>query len=102
MAIIKERIIKRLNKGFDLNIPLDAKWIHHDGRAFRSSGALSWYLSDARTQHCNYGASVAATECIKWKRWVIVPNLGEIFEYHKNFQNNYESRGYLIEKVSND
>jgi hypothetical protein len=41
---VKDKIIERLNKGFDFSIPIDAKWTTHQ-RAFRSDGAQSWYFT---------------------------------------------------------
>lgn len=51
----KEKIIRRLNKGFGFDIPIDANWKTHE-RAFRNCGGLSWYISDIRCLHGNYGA----------------------------------------------
>ena len=95
---VKERVIKRLNKGFCLNIPLDVKWKHHES-AFRSSGGLSWYLSDIRCMHTDYGAAVSATEALTWKRWVIDTELKEIFEYHESERKYYEANDCLIENI---
>lgn len=93
---IKEKIIKRLNRGFGFDIPLDANWHTHE-RAFRSSGNLSWYISDIRCLHRDYGAAVSATEALKWKRWVINLELKEIFEYFEDQRKYYENNDCLIE-----
>lgn len=47
---VKEKIIKRLNKGFGFDIPLDAKWKTHEAKGYfiRSQGAFSWYFADER------------------------------------------------------
>ena len=94
---VKERVIKRLNKGFGFNIPQDANWHTHEC-AFRDCGGLSWYFSDSRLSHLqNCGAATAATECLKWKIWVINVEDAEIFEFFENQRKYYENNGYLIE-----
>ena len=93
----KEKIIKRLNKGFDFIIPLDANWHTHE-RAGKSCGCLSWYFSDIRCMYDNYGAAVSATEALKWKRWVIDKDTHEIFEYVESERKHYELTDCLIEK----
>ena len=79
----KEKIIKRLNKGFGFDIPIDASWKTHDARGYyRSAGAQSWYFTDHRVPlHELVGSAASATECLKWKRWIIVKSEREIFEY---------------------
>ena len=80
---VKEKIINRLNKGFGFNIPLDATWKTHDARGYyRSAGAQSWYFTDSRIPLQNLvGSADSATECLKWKRWIIDKSEREIFEY---------------------
>lgn len=97
MATVKERIIKRLNKGFGFDIPLDAHWHTHE-RAFRDCGGMSWYFSDLRLGHLeNCGAADTASECLKWKKWCIDTEEAEIFEFFEHLRERCMSEGYLIE-----
>ena len=58
----KERVIKRLNKGFGFNITFDAHWRTHE-RSFRDCGGMSWYFSDLRLGHLqNCGQAEPASE----------------------------------------
>ena len=48
----------------------------------RSQGAFSWYFSDLRLQpHELVGSQYPASECLKWKRWIIDKREREIFQY---------------------
>lgn len=96
MATTKERVIKRLNKGFGFDIPLDAKWHTHE-RAFRDCGGMSWYFTDIRLSHIeNCGSADSATECLRWKKWYITDD-AEIFEFFEHLRKRCEANGYLIE-----
>lgn len=97
----KEKIIRRLNKGFGFNIPIDANWKTHE-RAFRNIGGLSWYISDIRCMYSNYGAAVSATETLKWKRWVIDREDHEICEYFEHQRKFYEAYDFLIETTDDN
>lgn len=97
MATVKERVIKRLNKGFGFNIPQDARWHTHE-RGFRANGGLSWYFTDIRLGHLqNCGSMSPATECLKWEKWCINPDDAEIFEFFECNRELCEARDYLIE-----
>lgn len=97
MATTKERVIKRLNKGFGFDIPLDAHWHTHE-RAFRDCGGMSWYFSDLRLGHLqNCGCAEPASECLKWKKWCIDVENAEIYEFFENMREYSESKGCLIE-----
>ena len=97
MATIKERIIKRLNRGFGFDIPLDARWHTHE-RAFRDCGGMSWYFSDTRLGHLqNCGSSDTASECLKWKKWYIDTEEAEIYEFFEHLRERCKSCGFLIE-----
>ena len=97
MATTKERVIKRLNKGFCFNIPFDAHWRTHE-RAFRDCGGMSWYFSDTRIGHLqNCGCAEPASECLKWKKWCIDIDNSEIFEFFEHMRKYCESNDCLIE-----
>ena len=97
---VKEKIIKRLNKGFGLDIPLDAQWKTHDARGYyRSAGAHSWYFVDTRLPlHHQFGSAYSATECLKWKRWLIDMSELEIFEYVEGVTT-YDKERDLLEEI---
>ena len=103
----KEKIIKRLNEGFDYDIPLNAEILTHQsngGNKKMNGESFSWFLND--TKHCFgllLGSYSPMTECLKWKRWVINPdpNVEEIFEYfeeHDEFYRQPRQYNFLIEK----
>lgn len=93
---LKEKLIKRLNKGFGFNIPNDAAWHTHE-RGFRDCGGRSWYFSDSRLSHLqNCGSAVSVTETLKWKKWFIGID-AEIFEFSEYLRKRCEYEGYLIE-----
>lgn len=93
---IKERIIDRLRGGFGINIPYDADWITHESRSSLNPNSFSWYF----VEHGNIGSSVSATECLKWKRWVILD--GEICEYDEKVLERYKSWSYIIEDIDEE
>ena len=97
---VREKIIKRLNKGFGFEIPIDAKWKTHDARCYyRSAGAQSWYFADSRVALQELvGSSYPATECLKWKRWIIDRSEREIFEYVPGVTT-YDKDYDLLEKL---
>ena len=98
---VKERIIKRLNKGFGFDIPQDANWNTHE-RAFRDCGGMSWYFSDTRIGYLqNCGCAEPASECLKWKKWCIDTENSEIFEFFEHMRRYCESNEYLIEGEDN-
>ena len=83
---IKQKIIKRLNEGFGgiYNIPDDANWKTNQAHGMwqRSQGAFSWYFSDFKLQlHELVGSQYTASECLKWKRWIINKHEREILPY---------------------
>lgn len=90
---IKQRIIDRLRRGFGIYIPYDADWVTHESRSSFNPNSFSWYF----VEHCNIGSSVSATECLKWKRWVILDN--EICEYNENMLDQYKSWSFIIEDI---
>lgn len=88
----KEKIIARLNKGFGLNLPSDTNWVCRQ-RKYKDIGGFSWCLNCVD----NIGSAEPATEVLKWKRWVIEPNTGEIFEYFDSNKERYNLDKCLIE-----
>ena len=93
---IKERIVKRLNKGFGFSIPSDANWHTHE-KTFRNCGGMSWYFCDLRiAPQENVGCAVPATEALKWDRWLISKEDREIFEYQPNSW--YDNDYHLLEE----
>lgn len=68
----KERIIKRLNKGFGLTIPMDAPCNHHLGALAEWSWSISNGVHDI-------GCINSMTDVLKWKRWMIDTSLRELF-----------------------
>ena len=98
---VKEKIINRLNKGFGFDIPLDAEWKTHEAKGYfaRSQGAFSWYFTDMRISLDKLvGSCSSATECLKWKRWIIVKSEREIFEYVPGVTS-YDKDYDLLEKL---
>lgn len=98
---VKEKIIKRLNKGFGFEIPLDTKWKTHEANSgwAQANGAHSWYFIDERiplNQHV--GSQNPATECLKWKRWLIDKSEREIFQYIEGVTG-YDKDYDLLEKI---
>lgn len=97
----KERIIKRLNKGFGFNIPLDAKWCTHE-RAFRDCGGFSWYFSDLRLSHLqNCGSSEPVSEVLKWEKLYIDVEEAEIYQFFESIRGYCEANGCIIEGENN-
>lgn len=94
---LRDKIIKRLNKGFGYNFPPDVKIKHHKGRMNRNFEGFSWYVFDIRTPF-EVGSCCAMTECLKWEKWVIETHDQEIFEYNEKAL--YEDSDY-IEGVDN-
>lgn len=102
---VKEKIINRLNKGFNgrYNIPYDARWKTNQARGMwvRSQGAQSWYFSDLKLHpHELVGSQYPATECLKWRRWLIDLSEREIFEYIEGVTT-FNSEQYLLETILN-
>ena len=83
---LKERVIKRLNKGFGLSLTMETTWLTRlrNGCAHGCSWKIGKFCCDE-----------PASEAIKWDRWVIAD--GEIIEYFPNMHDTYISREYLIE-----
>lgn len=75
---IKERIVKRLNKAFDLGITDKDPIIC---RMNSRHGGFSWVIALGAY---DIGSTASMTECLSWKRWVLSVELGEIFEYCEN------------------
>ena len=106
----KEKIIRRLNKGFGFNIPLDAEIKTHQANSqwSKANGAQAWFISDMRVPfELNLGCCDTMTECLKWKRWIINmdPCEREIFEYFEENSDyfkqphyHFSEYKYLIEK----
>ena len=82
---LKEKIIKRLNKGFGYNIPNDTPYCHHQA-TFCGDGRFSWSI--ACGVH-DIGSTSSMKECLSWKRWVLNTELHEIFEYYDNMKLTY-------------
>lgn len=102
---VKERVIDRLNKGFGLNIPYDAKWYTHQATGYwaRSKGAFSWYFSDIELPPVvnGIGSCDSATKVLSWKRWFIGEDK-EIFPYFENdedLKKFVSANGYAVEKI---
>ena len=97
---VKEKIINRLNEGFGFDIPTDATWKTHEARGYqRSCGAHSWYLTDSRISLDKHvGSSSPATECLKWRRWIIDREEREIFEYIEGITT-YDKERYSLESI---
>ena len=100
---VKEKIINRLNKGFNghYNIPHDAQWKTNQARGMwsRSHGAHSWYFSDLKLfPHELVGSQYPATECLKWKRWLIDKSEREIHQYIEGVTT-YDSETCLLENI---
>ena len=95
----KEKLIRRLHKGFGYDIPLDAKWKTNQAHGnFVGMGAFSWYFCDLNLPFSyNVGSCSSVKECLKWKRWVIEPHNLEICEYFESNVGLYKAYGYLIE-----
>lgn len=75
---VKERLIKRINKAFNLEITAkDPIFCRMNNR----HGSFSWVIAKGGFE---IGSNASMTECLKWKRWVLCTELGEIFEYNKN------------------
>ena len=66
----KEKLIRRINKAFGFNIPLDAVWKTHQGRGcWGGMGAHKWYFCDIRLPlDQNVGSTETVSECLKMKR----------------------------------
>ena len=98
---LKEKLIKRLNKGFGYNIPLEAKWKTNQAHGnYVGMGAHSWYFCDTSLPfHYNVGSCSNVKECLKWKRWVIEPKYLEICEYFESQINLYKAYNYIIEEL---
>jgi len=101
---VKERIIKRLNEGFGgrYNIPNDANWKTNQAHGMwqRSQGAHSWYFSDLRLfPHELVGSQAPASECLKWKRWIISKDDREIYEYIEGVTT-YCKEDDVLEKIN--
>ncbi|MBP5457679.1 MAG: hypothetical protein J6Y37_14400 [Paludibacteraceae bacterium] len=59
---------------------------------------MSWYFNDMRLSHWeNCGAAVPASECLKWKKWVIASGSHEIFEFFESNRAYHEDNYDLIE-----
>lgn len=71
----KQRLIKRLNKAFNLGIT-DRHPIFC--RMNNRHGGFSWVI--ALGSH-DIGSCASMTECLRWERWVLCLELGELFEY---------------------
>ena len=84
---VKEKIIKRLNEGFNLSINKDIPWHTHMKTGW--ADAMSWGVSKYM---CNTGATMALT----WDRWVITDD-NEIIEYLECDHDTYLNREYRIE-----
>jgi len=84
----REKVIKRLNEGFNAGIHQDTPWKTHMKTGWPD--ALSWSIG-------RYGCDVSATEALKWDRWVITDDC-EIIEYYKGDHDTYLDRDYRIEK----
>ena len=82
----KERIIKRLNKGFGFEIPLDAPYHHHGGRGL-FVGCWSWAITEGLD---DIGSMHSMSECLKWKKWVLDEDTNEIFEYRPENEEEYK------------
>lgn len=98
---VRERIIKRLNKGFGLDIPMDAAWKTHDANSgwAQANGAHSWYFVDVRIPlQYHVGSQNPASECLKWKRWIIDKSEREIFQYIEGVTS-YDKDYDLLEKI---
>ena len=97
----KEKIIRRLHKGFGYDIPFDAKWKTNQAHGhFRGMGANSWYFCDTRLPfHYNVGSCDNVKECLRHKRWVINPRTAEISEYIESLKSSYVAHEYLIEEL---
>jgi hypothetical protein len=98
---LKEKLIKRLNKGFGYNIPLDSKWKTNQAHGnYVGMGAHSWYFCDLNLPFShNVGSSSSVKECLKWDRWIIDPRRLEISEYNESLISLYRAHDYLIEKL---
>jgi hypothetical protein len=75
---VKEKIVKRLNKAFDLGITDKNPIIC---RMNSRHGGFSWVIALGRY---DIGSTASMTECLSWKRWVLCLELGELFEYCEN------------------
>lgn len=90
----REKIIKRLNAGFGLSIPVDTTWVCRQ-RKYRDVGGFSWCLNYVE----NIGSSEPASTVLRWRKWAYNIETGEIFEYfesNKDFYKQYNYK-YLIE-----
>ena len=77
----KEKIIRRLNKGFGFDIPINAPCFHHLATFYNADGRFSWVISNGSI---DVGSTSSMKECLSWKRWVYNKKLNEIFEYYPN------------------
>ena len=65
----------------------------------RSQGAHSWYFSDLNLfPHELVGSQYPATECLKWKRWLIDKKEREIYQYIEGVTT-YDSETCLLENI---
>jgi hypothetical protein len=62
----KQKIIDRINKQFNLNIPLDYPIRTHQ-RKFADSGEYNWYLNGNDIEYNRYGGCISITKLLKWK-----------------------------------
>ena len=62
----KQKIIDRINKQFNLNIPLDYPIRTHQIK-FADSGGYNWYLNGNDIEYNRYGGCISITKLLKWK-----------------------------------
>lgn len=63
---LKQEIIKRINKQFDLDIPLDYPIVTHQTK-FADSGGHRWYLCGGNQEFDVFGGCSTLTETLKHK-----------------------------------
>ena len=89
---VKEKLIKRLKKGFGIVYPADINWVNRMGHW--SSPGISWQLGRIK---CYESATIALT----WNRWVLADD-SELIEYLSCNEETYKSNGWKIENLTDE